>query len=60
MTALVYRHDDSRDVTIIDEDDGCLPGRHSRDELCARTPLKTLTPAVVSEPEDDDREGGPT
>ena len=59
MTALVYRHDDSRDITIIDEDDGCLPGRHERDALCARTPLKTLTPAVEPEPEDE-REGGPT
>jgi hypothetical protein len=58
VTALVYREDD-RHVTVIDEDDGCLPGRHERDALCARTPLKKLAPA---EPEavDDGREGGPT
>lgn len=40
MTVLVYRQDGDR--TVIDEDDGCLPGRHRRDELCARTPLKKL------------------
>lgn len=57
MTALVYREDD-RHVTVIDEDDGCEPGNHTRSELCARTPLKTLLtdePAPVTE--DDDRGG---
>jgi hypothetical protein len=54
VTTLVYRQDGDR--TVIDEDDGCLPGRHERDELCARTPLKSLTPA---EPEPE-REGGTT
>ncbi len=58
MTVLVYRQDGDR--TVIDEDDGCEPGAHTRDVLCARTPLKTLLtdePLPVAE---DEREGGAT
>lgn len=39
MTALVYREDEGRHVTVVDEDDGCPVGNHQRDELCARTRL---------------------
>ncbi len=39
MTALVYRDDENRHVTVVDEDDGCEPGNHRRDALCARTRL---------------------
>jgi hypothetical protein len=55
MTALVYRVDD-RHVTVIDEDDGCEAGNHRRDELCARTRLKTL-PAWVICPDCNGDEG---
>jgi hypothetical protein len=57
MTALAYRQDGDR--TVIDEDDGCEPGNHRRDALCARTRIEEA-PAGEAEPEDDEREGGPT
>lgn len=54
MTALVFRSDPNRHTTVVDEDDGCDPGNHRRDELCARTPLAMLTPADL---EPDERGG---
>lgn len=59
MTALVYREDGERHITVIDEDDGCEPGNHRRDALCARTRIEE-EPAGEAEPEDDEREGGAT
>jgi hypothetical protein len=51
VTALVFRGDPN-DPT--DDDDGCEPGNHRRDALCARTRLEQL-PAL-----DDDERGGTT
>lgn len=54
----MYR--ESGDVTVADEDDGCPAGNHTRNELCARTPLKSLPPLDLPEPETQDDRGGPT
>ena len=54
MTALVYRADPATTIDYLDEDDGCEPRNHRRDELCARTPLAMLPPA---DPEPDERGG---
>lgn len=50
MTAVVYREHSG--TVVVDHDDGCPPGRHCRDELCARTALASLPPL-----EPDDRGG---
>ncbi len=54
MTALVFRSDPNDPTAVVDEDDGCGPGNHRRDALCARTPLAMLPPA---DPEPDERGG---
>jgi hypothetical protein len=59
MTALVYRVDD-RHVTVIDEDDGCEPGNHRRDELCARTRVEALPADEPASVVEDDNRGGST
>lgn len=56
MTALVFRSDPHDPVVVVDDDDGCQPGNHARDELCARTPLAMLPPAD----EHADERGGST
>lgn len=54
MTALVFRGDPNDPTVVVDDDDGCEPGNHRRDELCARTRLERL-PAL-----DEDERGGAT
>ncbi len=44
MTANIVRQRDGH--TIVDVDDGCEPGNHRRDALCAYLPLPMLEPAV--------------
>ncbi|MGI5247794.1 hypothetical protein [Dactylosporangium sp. CA-139066] len=56
MTALVFRTDPHNPVQVVDEDDGCQPGNHRRDALCARTPLAILP----QDDEPDDERGGAT
>lgn len=53
MTAQVVRRRDGH--LVVDVDDGCEPGNHRRDELCAFLPLPMLEPADEPEP-DDERE----
>jgi hypothetical protein len=44
VTAIITRGDPATTLDYLDEDDGCDPGNHRRDELCARTRLETLPP----------------
>lgn len=45
MTAQVWRSDPATTLDYLDDDDGCEPGNHRRDALCARTRVETLPPA---------------
>ncbi|MER7280396.1 hypothetical protein ABT369_38765 [Dactylosporangium sp. NPDC000244] len=54
MTAQVWRTDPATGLQRRDEDDGCKPGNHRRDALCARTRVETLPRDDQSE---DDRGG---
>lgn len=45
MTAQIWRTDPATTADYRDDDDGCPPGNHQRDALCARTRLETLPPA---------------
>lgn len=37
MTGQIWRTDPATTLNYLDEDDGCEPGNHRRDALCART-----------------------
>jgi hypothetical protein len=53
MTAQIWRTDPATVTDYLDDDDGCQPGNHLRDELCARTRLETL-------PAQEEERGGAT